>query len=81
MICRNIAVACLHFQLKGARRTQGCQMDMFSLCSLGEDGKKDKQVKKRRTEVLAVGIAEDDDGANAEDERGEVDETCSENLR
>ena len=47
---------------------------MFSLLSLEEDGKKDKPVKKRRTEVLAVGIAEDDDGANAEDEHGEVEE-------
>jgi hypothetical protein len=56
-------------------------MDMFSLLSLEEDGKKDKQVKKRRTEVLAVGIAEDDDGANAEDERGEAEETCSEQAR
>ena len=54
---------------------------MFSLLSLDEDGKKDKQVKKRRTEVLAVGIAEDDDGANAEDERGEAEETCSEQAR
>ena len=53
---------------------------MFSLLSLG-DGKKDKQVKKRRTEVLAVGIVEDDDGANAEDEHGEVEETCSEQAR
>ena len=54
---------------------------MFSLLSLEEDGKKDKQVKKRRTEVLAVGIAGDDDGANAEDERGEAEETCSEQAR
>ena len=56
-------------------------MDMFSLLSVIEDGKKDKQVKKRRTEVLAVGIAEDDDGANAEDERGEAEETCSEQAQ
>ena len=55
-------------------------MDMFSLFSSG-DGKKDKQVKKRRTEVLAVGIAEDDDGANAEDEGGEAEETCSERAQ
>ena len=54
---------------------------MFSLLSLEEDGKKDQQVKKRRTEVLAVGIAEDDDGANAEDERGEAEEICSEEAR
>jgi len=63
-------------------------MDMFSLLSPEEDGKKDKQVKKQRAEVLAVGIAEDlvvpgelDDGANAEDERGEAEETCSEQAR
>ena len=54
---------------------------MFSLLSLEEDGKKDEQVKKRRTEVLAVGIAEDDAGANAEDERGEAEEICSEQAR
>jgi hypothetical protein len=60
---------------------QAARMDMFSLLSLEEDGKKDKQVKKRRTEVLAVGIAEDDDGANAEDERGGAEETCSEQAR
>ena len=69
----------------GARRTPVCfllkKMDMFSLLSLEEDGKKDKPVKKRRTEVLAVGIAEDDDGDNAEDEHGEVEETCSEQAQ
>ena len=54
---------------------------MFSLLSLEEDGKKDEQVKKRRTEVLAVGIAEDDAGANAEDESGEAEEICSEQAR
>ena len=57
-------------------------MDMFSILSLEEEnGKKDEHVKTRRTEVLAVGIAEDDDGANAEDERGEAEETCSEQAR
>ena len=54
---------------------------MFSLLSLEEDGKKDEQVKKRRTELLAVGIAEDDAGANAEDESGEVEEIWSEQAR
>ncbi len=60
---------------------EAAMMDMFSLLGFIEDGKKDKQVKKRRTEVLAVGIAEDDDGANAEDELGEAEETCSEQAR
>ena len=54
---------------------------MFSLLSPAENGKKDRQAKKRRTEALAVGIAEDDDGANAEDEPGEAEEICSEQAR
>ena len=37
-------------------------MDMFSILSLEEEnGKKDEHVKTRRTEVLAVGIAEDEE--------------------
>ena len=59
---------------------QAARMDMFSMLSL-EDGKEDTQVKKRKTEVLAVGIAADNAGANAEDERGEAEETCSEQAR
>ena len=31
--------------------------------------------------MVAVGITEDADGANAEDEHGEVEETCSEQCR
>ena len=69
---------------------------MFSLLPREEDGQQDKQVKKkRRAEVLVVGSAEDEgavrvvvvpegelnDGANAEDERGEAEETCSEQAR
>jgi len=62
---------------------EAAMMDMFSLLGYVQlpDGNKDKQVKKRRTSVLAVGIAEDDDGANAEDERGEAEETCSEQAQ
>ena len=51
-------------------------MDLFSLLSPGEHGQ--KEAKKRRTEVMAMGIAEEDDGANAEDERGEAEDTYSE---
>ena len=51
-------------------------MDLFSLLSPEEDGQ--KEAKKRRTEVMAMGIAEEDDGANAEDERGEAEDTYSE---
>jgi len=64
---------------------EAAMMDMFSLLGYVQlpDGNKDKQVKKRRTSfrVLAVGMAEDDDGANAEDERGEAEETCSEQAQ
>ena len=60
-------------------------MDMFDLLLLEDD----KEVKKRRTEVLVLGSAEDlvvsvgehDDGANAEDEHGKAEETCSEEAR
>ena len=66
----------------GASKLQAARMDMFSVRSLAEDGKKKgKQEKKRRTEVLTGSIAEDDDGANAEDEHGEAEETCSEQAR
>jgi len=76
------ALACLHLSAHGhKKKLQAARMDVFSLLSLAEDGKKDKQVKKRRTEALAVGIAEDDYGANAEDECGAAEETCSEQAQ
>ena len=49
---------------KKKRRTEALAVGIAE-----DDGK-----KKRRTEALAVGIAEDDHGANAEDERSEVDD-------
>jgi hypothetical protein len=59
-------------------------MDMFTLLCPEEDGQKDRQVKKkRRTEVLAVGSAEDEPGdlADSEDEPGDAEKTYSEQAR
>ena len=71
-----LLLACT-FQFMGARRPPG-QQDEYAAYAYS---RRNEQVKKRRTEVLAVGIIGDDDGTNAEDEHGEAEETCSEQCR